>query len=704
MTRALAVALLLAACNDNRDETGFEQTDISPDASIADAIPDSNSEDSADTRPAPSITCNVGQSSRVAPTLALVDAFPGLTFDMPMALVASKGRIFIAERAGRIILVEGPRKSEVLDFSAQVYPGFECGFLGLALHPDFAENGRLFVNYCTRREGQTYSIISEWRMLENRIDPASERLVLELRQPWDNHNGGVLAFGPDGHLYAGFGDGGSGNDPLNSGQDMDSLLGKILRLDVDGAAPYAIPPDNPFGNGGGRPEIYASGFRNPWRMSFDRETGVLWVADVGQNAREEVNRVERGKNYGWRVMEGSICRPGGGPCEPSKFEGPVLEYTHDVGRSITGGYVYRGTRIPSLRGFYLYADYATRLLFAWDPSTPPPSIDRPTPLLTTTHGIVSFGEDEAGELHLLDLVSGRISTLVSQPGLPSVPPPSKLSETGCFDNLKTLTPSAGLLPYTPLLPFWSDGADKTRYLLLPRGGVIEPQPPSEGAWRFPIGTLFIKHFDFQANAGLRRLETRFLIQEDKGVRGFTYRWNEDGTDATLDSGTSLPIEGSPVTWQFPTTTQCTTCHRGDGVLGLDGYQIAPDTFAEQLSKSPEFSPHASSDAPIEARARSWLHVNCAYCHEGLGPSGTALDLRRHIPLAATEACDVLPQRGDLGQPDARIIAPGDPNRSILWQRINRRDTHAMPPLGTSIVDPDADLVRQWIDALVDCAP
>jgi hypothetical protein len=241
---------------------------------------------------------------------------------------------------------------------------------------------------------------------------------------------------------------------------------------------------------------------------------------------------------------------------------------------------------------------------------------------------------------------------------------------------------------------------------LPETGAIDPTPPEEGAWVFPVGALFIKHFDFQTNAGLRPLETRFLIQEADGVRGFTYRWNEAGTDATLVTApATAPIADGPLTWHYPGPTECTTCHRGRGVLGLDSYQLEPpEPLRARFSAPPvPASLHPLADAPIASRARAWLHVNCAYCHDGLGPSGTPLDLRRDVPLDAMAACDIPPVRGDLGLgPAARLIAPGSPDASVLWRRIASRAADGMPPLGTSRVDPEAALVSDWIAGLSTC--
>jgi glucose/arabinose dehydrogenase len=306
------------------------------------------------------------------------------------------GRLFVVEQAGRILIVENGAVLEppFLDLTNQVRSGGEQGLLGLAFHPDFATNRRFFVDYTRAADGAT--VIAEFHaaaLAPDHADPA-KRVLLTIPQPFANHNGGMLAFGRGGRLFIGLGDGGSAGDPGNRAQNPNALLGKILRIDVDGAQPYAIPENNPFANGGGRPEIYARGLRNPWRFSFDRKNGRLLVGDVGQERVEEIDIIRRGGNYGWRLMEGSLCyRPTTG-CRRSGLELPIAQYQHRYGRcSITGGYVYRGAALPELAGTYLFGDYCSGEIFGL----------RKTVLLDTDLRIASFGEDEAGEVYVVDL-------------------------------------------------------------------------------------------------------------------------------------------------------------------------------------------------------------------------------------------------------------------------------------------------------------
>jgi glucose/arabinose dehydrogenase len=296
--------------------------------------------------------------------------------------------------------------------------GNEQGLLGLAFHPDYRRNGRLFVNYNRREDGAT--VLAEYSRQDQslRISAATERILMVVPQPYLNHNGGMVAFGPDGYLYIGRGDGGSRGDPQNRAQDRHEWLGKILRIDVDRGRPYAVPPDNPFVAGGGRPEVFAYGIRNPWRFSFDRETGMLWLADVGQHKWEEVDLVVAGGNYGWRVMEGSHCYNPEQDCSPDGLIFPIAEYGHEQGRcSITGGYVYRGRAVPALRGTYLFGDYCSGELFALSASANRKTSTAPRVLRHTGARISSFGEDEAGEVYVVDHKGGlyRLTPLRLEP-------------------------------------------------------------------------------------------------------------------------------------------------------------------------------------------------------------------------------------------------------------------------------------------------
>lgn len=317
-------------------------------------------------------------------------------------------RLFVVEQPGRIRVLEGHSllPAPFLDITKIVLPGGERGLLGLAFHPDYHHNGRFFVNYTRKPDGAT--VVAEYhRGATATVASQVERILLIVPQPYPNHNGGMVAFGADGFLYIGLGDGGSRGDPDNRAQNPHDLLGKILRIDVDQGDPYGIPTDNPFLNHGGRPEIYALGLRNPWRFSFDMMTGNLWVADVGQNTWEEIDLITRGGNYGWRVMEGAHCFHPSTDCQTTMFTPPLHEYAHEKGRcSITGGYVYRGRTLSSLIGTYVYGDFCSGDIFALQNPHNDPSRNETHLLLKTSLLISSFGEDAAGELYVTDHKGG----------------------------------------------------------------------------------------------------------------------------------------------------------------------------------------------------------------------------------------------------------------------------------------------------------
>jgi len=333
--------------------------------------------------------------------------------DQPVDLQAPPGdhaRLFVVEQPGRIRIVRnGAVAATFLDIVGRVGSGGERGLLGLAFHPRYAENGRFFVNY-TDRAGDTH--ISEFRAQppgSDSADPASERPLLFVAQPFPNHNGGGLAFGNDGKLYIALGDGGSGGDPLGNGQDLGTPLGKILRVDVDAGAPFAVPADNPFvSTPGAFPAIWAYGLRNPWRISFDRASGDLMIGDVGQGAFEEVDvgLVSRrgGENYGWNVMEGNHCFDPPAGCSSGGLTLPVVEYSHGDGCSITGGYVYRGCRMPGYQGTYFYGDYCTALVrsFRFQNGAAADQRDWTSALSRGVDAISSFGVDADGEIYIVD--------------------------------------------------------------------------------------------------------------------------------------------------------------------------------------------------------------------------------------------------------------------------------------------------------------
>ncbi len=327
----------------------------------------------------------------------------------PVYLTHAGGkRLFVVEQEGLIRVIEGGVLLDrpFLDIRDRVEWGGEKGLLSVAFHPRYQENGRFFVNYTARKGGRLKTIIAEYRASGGFAIRESERILLEIEQPFSNHNGGLIMFGPDGYLYVGMGDGGSGGDPLGHGQDPSTLLGAILRVDVDRGQPYGIPPDNPSFE---RREIWAYGFRNPWRFSFDRCTGRLFVADVGQDRWEEIDLVEKGGNYGWNIMEGNHCYERL-DCKREGLIPPVAEYGHTLGCSVTGGYVYRGSAYPSFRGFYFFGDFCSGRIWALKGS---PQGWKMMEVAREEINISSFGEDSEGELYVIDY-RGRIYRMVPE--------------------------------------------------------------------------------------------------------------------------------------------------------------------------------------------------------------------------------------------------------------------------------------------------
>jgi glucose/arabinose dehydrogenase len=353
------------------------------------------------------------------PTLVLQQLVSGLTspvdFEFPND---GTGRLFILEQTGKVRIIQGGAllSSPFLDITNLLESGGEKGLLGLAFHPLYAQNGRFFVNYTRRVSGQLQTVIAEYHVSANdpnKADPTGT-ITLVVDQPFDNHNGGQLAFGSDTYLYIALGDGGSGGDPFGNGQNLATLLGKLLRIDIDSGTPYVIPPDNPFVNDPpALGEIWAYGLRNPWRFSFDRLTHRLFAGDVGQDNYEEVDIINKGGNYGWNITEGRHCYPPPTQnCDKTGLTPPIAEYSHSEGEAIIGGYVYRGTAIPALRGIYVFGDYISGKI--WGLRMVSPGTWRRVLLLSSGKFISGFGQDPAGELYLLDYNNGIVYSIQSQ--------------------------------------------------------------------------------------------------------------------------------------------------------------------------------------------------------------------------------------------------------------------------------------------------
>lgn len=665
---------------------------------------------------------------------------------MPLGLLQAPNddaRWFVVQQDGIVRQFSGtnPSSSSVyIDLSSvtsRVLGGGEMGLLGMTFHPNYPNDPRVFLSFTTG--DPLVSRVSSFTSTDGgaTLNPATETQILTINQPNDNHNGGHVAFGPDGYLYIGIGDGGGGGDPhgdRGNGQRLTTMLGKILRIDVNSGTPYGIPPTNPFASNarcpaagrssGECPEIFAYGLRNPWRFAFDHANGDLWVADVGQGLFEEVDLVTNGGNYGWRCREGAHdYNTGGTPgCSSATLIDPVAEYDHSLGESITGGYVYRGSQPTALAGRFLFGDFISGRIFAWiaETATQP---RQPTQLLDTTLNISSFGQGNDGELYVVNY-NGTLHRINFESSGVIDTTPRLLSNTGCVSSADPKQPVDGLIPYAINAPFWSDGADKDRWMALPNNQLITVN--TENDWNFPPGTVLMKNF----RLGTRLIETRLFMHHPDGVwGGFSYEWNAAQTDATLVEGGAVRDIGNGRSWIFPSENQCIQCHTeaAGRSLGLETAQLNrsftyPQTgrTANELttlnhiglltpavadaSSQPAMPDPYGTSGTLTERARAYLHTNCSQCHRpgGLAPSN--MDLRYTTTLMGTNACNALPTSGDLGLgANARVIAPGSATNSVLVNRMNRRDAAAMPPLGSAIVDTaGVALVSQWVDSLAAC--
>lgn len=682
-------------------------------------------------------TCKAPPRPQLDTGVRLMPTFAAGTFSLPIDLRMAPGdktTFYVAERAGRIrkIARGATMASDFLTLPAgTINSANEGGFLGFAFHPKWASGTReVFLSYTTFG-GSTgmRSIIARVRSNDGgqTLDAATIDPLLTVEQPFTNHNGGGIAFGPDGLLYFGFGDGGGANDPQKTGQDRSTLLGKFIRLDINRAeAPlkYGIPPTNPYAAGGGRREIYAQGFRNPWRWSFDLATGDLWAGDVGQGRYEEIDVVRLGGNYGWSLREGAHCFPSGTMCQTLGLIDPVLEYPRSDGQSITGGYVYRGSSLPGLIGKFIFGDFETGNIWSLEDDGRG-NVSKKLLAMVPAKSLASFGQDADGEVYALHIGAGSVSQLVAAAPPPASSVPERLSQTGCVDPRDIKQPAAALLPFTPIAELWSDGASKERYLALPDGAQITIS--GDGDFLFPRGTVLVKHFD----RGGRRLETRLLIHHDDGIwAGYSYEWNDAQTDALLlPSGKTRDLGGGQ-TWQYPSRSQCNSCHTeaagsalGPELAQLNSDRIYVETnrlanqlatwkhiglFANPPSDSPTTLPRLPApgqpdSGSLQDRARAYLHGNCSFCHRPNGGGRGDLDLRFETSLRDSKTCGTLAQIDTLGLPMARIIEPGQPERSVLLLRMRATDARRMPQIGTQLVDPDGtQRIADFISSLTAC--
>lgn len=662
----------------------------------------------------------------------------------------------------------------------------EFGLLGLAFHPQYATNGYFYVAYTVRISGGSYyERISRFKVSAadpTVADPSSELILLQQLDEGANHNGGDLHFGLDGYLYYTAGDEENGYDVRHNSQRINKdFYSGIFRLDVDkkpgnlepsphaavptdaGIARFSVPVDNPFvhtslgGTWDGtynsiaitplntvRTEFWCTGLRHTWRFSIDSATGDIWGGDVGQDTYEEVNKIVKGGNYGWvwreAAHETGVVDPTLG-AEPAGFTSidPIYEYVHTAlagdpqykGNSVCGGYVYRGTRYPSLVGTYIFSDSVSGNI--WQMNTTTGATVRITGLPGAYGVISSQGVDPSNQdLLFCAYLTGKIMRLSTGDAITGSFP-TTLSGTGLFADLTDLSPAPGLLPYEPNLRFWSDYADKTRWFTIP-DATSRMTWSKDGNWTFPTGMLWVKHFDLELSRGnpatKKRIETRVLVKTDTGIYGVSYRWNDAQTDATLvgDAGAQFDLaiddNGTPHTqhWTIPSRTDCLTCHNpqaghslsfttrqlnhtftSNGYTGNELNLLNTYGFLNNSPDDPQTLDHyvqpTDTAYPLETRVRSYFAVNCAYCHQTGGSVSGFWDGRPQLTLEETGLINGVPFENG-GATANKYIVPGDTLHSIVLNRMAATNGFSrMPPLATSEIDnDDVALVAAWINS------
>ncbi len=715
--------------------------------------------------------------------------FSKVNFENPTVLTSAPGtsRLFIAQQAGKIYSIPDDQNCtepdlflDVADLVKQMNDRLPAkdhvkigALYGLTFHPDFAVNRFCYVchvvSYSEKGRDQHPHGTRVVRLKVTRDDPPravvdSEVEIITWLQ--GGHNGGCLKFALDGKLFISTGDGGFAYPPDGrySGQDVSNLLSAVLRIDVDHPDEnrnYSIPPNNPLLKyEGARGEIWAYGMRNPWKISVDRKTGDLWVGDVGWQLWELVYRVRPGDNYGWSLVEGRQPVHTEGERGPTPIVPPTVEIPHTDGVSVTGGFVYRGNQFPELRGRYLFGDWETRRI--WGVEVQGDKVGPRVELVEPTVRIVGFAERNDGELLLLDYDSGSIHELVrSETKANESPFPRRLSDSGLFMSVAGHEIAPGVIPFSINAALWADHATAQRFLALPDNGSIGLRTKAQ---RVP-GSMFSRQMDFPKDAVLaktlslelvhgdptsrRRIETQLLHFNGYDWRGYSYRWNDEQTDAELVDapGTTITIDVDDPSapdgkrrqpWRFSSRMECIRCHNqwAEFTLAFNVPQINRDheyggTLDNQiralrhigvlkniLEEPPVDDPLAPVEAHVAAsemarladpfdesadmdlRGRAYLHANCAHCHREHGGGAARIHIAYDTPLGKSEALATRPTQGTFGIHNAEILAPGDPLRSVLYYRLAKAGPGHMPHLGATIVDRRGlALVHDWIRQL-----
>ncbi len=670
------------------------------------------------------------------PPFVAVPAYPLLKPIKPVAVMREPGaqRVCYLENYGYDLLKGVLRRFDAKPETteAEVLIELKEHVYSLTFHPGFASNRYVYFGVNGPGEGRKiYTRIVRYTFdaTAAKILPDSRLVVIEW--PSNGHNGGDCAFGADGLLYVTSGDGTSAMDGDNVGQDLSSLRGKVLRIDVDGAPagqPYVVPPDNPFHSlTNARPEIWAYGLRNPWRITSDRTSGQIWVGENGQDLREYAHLLGRGENYGWSAYEGSRPMFKERLKGPAPFTKPTIEHDHGEYRSLTGGLVYRGRAHPELTGAYIYGDYSTGRIGAMRHDGTNVLWQRE--LADTALAIVGFGYDVDDEVLVADYNGGfyRLTPYVAPTN--NGPFPRRLSETGLFTDLAANRPAPELYPYTINHPGWHDGARSEHWIALPADGRMHGG--DNGWWAVDDGAVLVQTLALDTANGPRRVETRVLLKRENDWAGYTYVWNAAQTDAELAPAnglrTSLSLPDGSRSWLVPSRSDCLVCHSRAANFSLSlsmrqlNRPLASDPATNQLtwlaevgltdapksdrppvdfSTKPRFPELGDARAPLEARVRAYLAVNCSHCHVHEGGGNSAMDLAAGTSLAGTRLIDQIPQHGTLNLKNGRIVAPGAPARSVLVTRTALRIPGQMPPLGTIRPDVEATkLFTQWIASL-----
>ncbi|WP_406695931.1 PQQ-dependent sugar dehydrogenase [Singulisphaera sp. Ch08] len=672
--------------------------------------------------------------------------FTKLTWKKPIYLAEEPGTDLLwviqegiaAEQGSRIVRIKDDPATEASELVLDIPKNL---VYSVCFHPDYISNGYVYLfSNGPRSASERMNQITRYtveRQSPHKIIPKSEVLIIEWQS--SGHDGGDMTFGLDGMFYITTGDGSSDSDTYVSGQTLNDLLGSVLRIDVNkriGNQAYAVPSDNPFlKTPGARPEIWAYGLRNPWRMGCDAKTGHIWVGTNGQDQWETAHLIGRGENYGWSVYEGShpfyLERKRG----PTPHVPPTIEHSHAEFRSLTGGVVYYGDKLPDLNGAYIYGDYASGRI--WGMKHDGQRVLWHRELADTSLLIASFRVDHHGELLIVDH-GGGINRLVPAPkDAARTPFPTLLSQTGLFISTANHTIDPAVIPYSVNATGWTDGARAERFMVVP--GELKVGFDQGRGWEFPDHTALMQSLTLErepGNAATRfRVETRIMLREQGEWTGYSYRWNDQQTDATLVNrngeeadfamaGPGPQQPGARLKWRFPSRSECMACHsRAAGfVLGVTGSQLNREhdyngvrdnqlrtlehigLFTKALPKAPKdldtlIDPQDSSQ-DLERRARTYLQVNCSVCHIEAGGGNAKMVLTLAAPREKMGLLDARPQHDTFGISNAMLVAPGDPERSALVRRLSVRGRGQMPPLVTNRVDDQAvTLLRDWIAQL-----